>query len=238
MTSRSCAVPLRAGHVLGRPRRLAPRPPHGTTSAEIYCLDISGVSPASCPKDTVSAPFLALPTSCGDPSGEQFESTVTGDSWSGPQANRPVLTLAGAVPVTYTLHDQSDRLDRAGWLRRLEFRTVDQGDPGQQGGEHPEWVERRCARPAAGRSWPPNGDAESDLKNITVSCRKGCVESVGGGWAASVLAGTDRLGLAIAKPCPDRDATFAERRPSRWNRLILAERFQRDRVLEASRRRT
>ncbi len=74
------------------------------------------VAPGSCPEDTVSAPFLTLPTSCGGPSSEPLKFSVEGDSWSAPGKPSEV-----AEPLSYKLHDAGDPSIAVDGCNRLGF---------------------------------------------------------------------------------------------------------------------
>ena len=132
------------------------------SSPSNYCLERRGVSPASCPGDTVGAPFLALPTSC-----EQFESSLVAESWAGP--NQPSLS---SPPLRYTLHDQSNpslTLDRC---EGLGFEPSIRMTPDGEAGSTPSGLNVDVHVPQAS-ILVPNGVAESDVKDITVALPPG-----------------------------------------------------------------
>ncbi len=130
------------------------------------CLFETKVSPASCPKDTATAPFLALPTSCGS-STEPFVSTVSGDSWSGP--NKPVQQ---AAPLEYILHDQASPSIAFDGCEGLNFEPSIKVTPNSEAGSSPSGLNVDVHVPQSS-VLVPNGDAESDLKNITVVLPEG-----------------------------------------------------------------
>ncbi len=78
-----------------------PADPGHDRSRGYECIEKStGASPGECPTDTIGAPFLALPTSCGNPSSEPFAASIEGDSWSEP--GRPSLQAEPKI-TKYTL---------------------------------------------------------------------------------------------------------------------------------------
>ncbi len=136
-----------------------------TATSEVYCLGQS--SQEGCPKDTISAPFLALPTSCGNLSAQPLESTVTGDSWSAPRQ-----PSQDAAPLTYKLHDQTSPSIALDGCEGLNFEPSIKVTPNSEAGSSPSGLNVDVHVPQSS-ILVPNGLAESDLKNITVTLPEG-----------------------------------------------------------------
>ncbi|HEV3323506.1 MAG TPA: hypothetical protein VG147_15080 [Solirubrobacteraceae bacterium] len=180
-------------------------------SSEIYCLDQTGVSPNSCPKDAVSAPFLALPTACGNPVTEPFEATVTGSSWSGP--SRPSLPLA---PVTYALHDQTSPSIALDGCEGLSFEPSIKVTPDGAAASAPTGLGVDVHVPQQ-EILTPNGDAESAVKDITVTLPEGVTlnAAAADGLEACSEALVGFEGFKQLQPGSEAEtATFTEGMPS------------------------
>jgi uncharacterized repeat protein (TIGR01451 family) len=136
-------------------------------SSGISCLNETGVLPENCPKDSVTAPFLALPTSCGSPSSEPFESTVAADSWAGP--NKPSVE---AAPVTYKLHDQTSPSLGLDGCEGLSFEPSIEVTPDGVAASSPTGLGVDVHVPQQ-EILVPGGDAESAVKDITVTLPEG-----------------------------------------------------------------
>ncbi len=146
-----------------------------------YCLGKTGVSSASCPSDTDTAPFLALPTAC-----EPFESTMAAESWAGPDDNPAALSVP---PLPYTLHDQSNRLLPLVGCEGLSFEPSIKVTPDGEAASTPSGLNVDVHVPQAS-ILVPNGVAESDVKDITVALPPGVAvnPSAGDGLQACSLA--------------------------------------------------
>jgi hypothetical protein len=175
-------------------------------TSHIYCLEHTGVSLQSCPKDTVSAPLLALPTSCGDPSSEPFESSLTADSWAGP--DKPSFSPPA---VKYTLNDESDPSIAMDGCEGLNFEPSIKVTPDSEAGSTPSGLDVDVHVPQ-GSILTPNGVAESDVKNITVALPAGVAinPSAGDGLAACSQA---QIGFTKASPVSGVDE-FTPEEPS------------------------
>jgi hypothetical protein len=150
--------------VPGDPRHNRSRAEYGSG---IYCLDKVGVSLESCPKDPVTAPFLALPTSCGNPSSEPFESTMTADSWAGP--HKPLMEVG---PVRYTLHDQASSSLAIDGCEGLSFEPSIKVTPDGVAASSPTGLGVDVHVPQQ-EILVPGGDAESAVKDISVTLPEG-----------------------------------------------------------------
>ena len=180
-------------------------------NAENYCLDATGVSPKNCPKDTVSAPFLALPTSCGNPTTQPFESTLIGDSWAGP--HKPSQQSA---PVTYTLHDQADPSIALDGCEGLSFEPSIKATPDGDAASAPTGLNVDVHVPQQ-EILNPTGDAESAVKDITVTLPEGV--SLNAAAADGLEACSQALigfeGFKQLQPGSDAEtATFTESLPT------------------------
>jgi hypothetical protein len=155
-----------------------------------YCLTVDVSSPSSCPKDTVSAPFLALPTSCSRP----FESTVEGDSWSALDKPREVATPAG-----YTLHNQTEPSMALDGCNKLTFEPSIKVSPDGTEASSPSGLTVDVHVPQQ-EVLIPSGLAESDVKSIAVTLPEGVTINPAGadGLGACSVAqiGLDRPGFS------------------------------------------
>jgi hypothetical protein len=133
-------------------------------SSNNYCLYESVLSPASCPRDTATAPFLTLPTSCGG----AFASTVEGDSWSAPGVSSQRM-----APVSYELHNQASLVPIAlDGCEGLNFEPSIKVTPDGEAGSSPSGLTVDVHVPQSS-ILIPNGLAESNLKGITVALSEG-----------------------------------------------------------------
>jgi hypothetical protein len=129
------------------------------------------------PEDTVKAPFLSLPTSCGSSSSEPFEASVEGDSWPAPEPgeiSEPIQDWKTFFqePLRYELRDASgDPLALEG-CNKLSFEPSIKVTPDGTAGSTPTGVTVDVHVPQE-EVLVPNGDAESDVKNITVAFPEG-----------------------------------------------------------------
>ncbi len=131
--------------------------------AGTYCLTKDVSSPSECPKDTVSAPFLALPTSCSRP----FESTVEADSWSALDKPREVAT-----PAAYTLHNLTEPSMALDGCNKLTFEPSIKVSPDGTEASSPSGLTVDVHVPQQ-EILIPSGLAESDVKSIAVTLPEG-----------------------------------------------------------------
>jgi hypothetical protein len=125
------------------------------------------VPPAGCPEDSVNAPFLSLPTSCGASSAEPFETSVEGESWSGPKKPSEVTGRS-----SYTLHDAADPSIALDGCNKLSFGPSIKATPDGAAASTPTGLDVDVHVPQE-EVLIPNGDAESDVKDITVTLPEG-----------------------------------------------------------------
>jgi hypothetical protein len=153
------------------------------STPEVACLNQTGVSASSCPNDTVGAPFLALPTSCGNPSSEPFEASLVGDSWSAP--GKPSVSFERKPYVLSDPSDSSIALDGCG---KLAFEPSIRDTPDSTAGSSPTGLNVDVHVPQQ-EVLVPNGDAESTVKDITVALPPGVAvnPSAGDGLQACSL---------------------------------------------------
>jgi hypothetical protein len=144
-------------------------------SANVYCLTEVVASVAGCPKDSVSAPFLALPTHCGDPASEPFAATLKSESWS--SLGHPVQVGA---PATYTLHDSTDPSLAMNGCEGLSFEPEIRVTPDGVAASSPTGVTVDVHVPQQA-VLNPDGDAEAAVKDITVALPEGVVVNPSGG---------------------------------------------------------
>ncbi len=182
---RAGPVRLRADHVLGCPGRSTSRPLPSRSRVRITIAFTKTCHRRRAVQKTRSrAPFLALPTLCG----ESFASSIYGDSWSAP--GKP---SERQEPLLFTLHDADNPKIALDGCDGLAFEPSIKVTPNGEAGSSPSGLNVDVHVPQSS-ILVPNGDAESDLKDITVALPEGvAVEPVGRGRAGSVLAGRDRL---------------------------------------------
>jgi hypothetical protein len=137
------------------------------STPEVACLGETGVSASSCPNDTVSAPFLALPTSCGNPSSEPFEASLVGDSWSAP--GKPSVSFERK---RYVLSDQSESSIALDGCNKLAFEPSIRDTPDGTAASTPTGLNVDVHVPQQ-EVLVPEGDAESTVRNITVALPEG-----------------------------------------------------------------
>ncbi len=143
--------------------------------SENECLNRTGLSAAGCPKDTVSAPFLALPTSCGNPSTEPFQATLEADSWSAP--GKPSDEAERKV---YTLNDPSVPSIAIDGCNQLSFEPSVKVTPDVTSSSSPTGLNVDVHVPQQ-EVLNPNGDAEATVRDITVALPEGVAVNPAGG---------------------------------------------------------
>jgi hypothetical protein len=129
----------------------------------------------SSPKGPVSAPFLSLPTSCGNPESEPFAVSMEGDSWPGP--NKPQVKQA---PLTYTLHDALDPSIAMDGCNQLAFEPSIKTTPDVTSASSPTGLKVDVHVPQQ-EVLNPNGDAEATVRTITVALPEGVAINPAGG---------------------------------------------------------
>ncbi len=129
----------------------------------------------ACPKDTIGAPFLSLPTSCGKGSTEPFEATLEGDSWFGP--GKPSQQ---AERKKYTLHDPLDPSIALDGCNQLAFEPSIKVTPDVTSGSGPTGLNVDVHVPQE-EVLTPNGNAESTVRYITVALPEGVAINPAGG---------------------------------------------------------
>ncbi len=117
----------------------------------------------SSPEDTVSAPLLSLPTSCGNPLTEPLISSMTADSWANPSA------LSRSV---YRWHDSSGAPLAMDGCNRLPFNPSITTTPDGQAGSTPTGLNVSVHVPQT-VSLNPTGLSEADVKDTTVTLPAG-----------------------------------------------------------------
>jgi hypothetical protein len=126
----------------------------------------------ACPEDTVKAPFLSLPTSCGN---APFATSMEGDSWPGP--NKP---QAKQAPLTYTLHNALDPSIGMDGCNALAFEPSVKVTPDVTSGSSPSGLNVDVHVPQQ-EVLNPNGDAQATVRNITVALPEGVAVNPAGG---------------------------------------------------------
>jgi hypothetical protein len=129
-------------------------------------------------EDTVSAPFLSLPTACGvNPSEEPFEMSIEGDSWPEPasgDSSEPVGDWQSFIqgPVPYVLRDGTDSSIGLDGCDKLSFEPSIKVTPDSSEASKPSGLNVDVHVPQH-EVLIPNGLAESDVKGITVALPEG-----------------------------------------------------------------
>jgi hypothetical protein len=159
-----------------------PGDPRHDSARGYPCLGFYRIRPllgesCSSPEDTVSAPFLSLPTSCGDPSSDPFAVTVTGDSWSAPGLSSEPLHPQRPA---YTLKDQTDPSIALDGCNQLSFEPSIRVTSDGTAASSPTGVAVDVHVPQQ-EVLIPNGDAEGTVKDITVALPEGMAINPAGG---------------------------------------------------------
>ncbi len=173
----------------------------------------AGFSPGSCPEDTVTAPFMSLPTSCGNSSNEPFEISLEGDSWPAP--GKP---LESTEPKTleYKLHEAGGPPIALGGCDKLSFEPSISVAPDVPDASSATGLSVDVHVPQE-EVLIPNGDAESDVKEISVKLPEGVALNASGAdgleSCSEGLIGFE--GFKELQPGSTAEtATFTERLPS------------------------
>jgi uncharacterized repeat protein (TIGR01451 family) len=144
------------------------------------------VSPGACPADTVGAPFLALPTACGNPASEPFESSIAGDSWSEP--GRPSVEAEPKLRK-YTLEDPLDPSIAMDGCNQLAFEPSIKVTPSVPEASTSTGVNVDVHVPQE-EILAPHSLAESAVKDITVRLPEGvALNPAGAGGLAGCSGG-------------------------------------------------
>jgi uncharacterized repeat protein (TIGR01451 family) len=171
------------------------------------------VSPGECPTDTVGAPFLALPTACGNPSREPFQSSIASDSWYEP--GRPSVE---GQRGGYTLGDSSDPSIAMDGCNELSFEPSIRVTPDVTSASSPSGVNVDVHVPQK-EELIASGDAESAVKDITVALPEGVAVNPAGGDGlaacpeAESAGGVGFSGLTELPDVPGISATFTSKLP-------------------------
>jgi hypothetical protein len=140
------------------------------------CLSASTeVSPSECSASTVTAPFLALPTSCGNPVSEPFEASIEGDSW--PTPGKPSQQ---ASMVKYKLHNALEPSIALDGCNQLAFEPSIKATPDDTAASSPTGLTVDVHVPQQ-EVLVPKGDAESAVRDITVALPEGVAINPAGG---------------------------------------------------------
>ena len=129
------------------------------------------------PEDTVKAPFLSLPTSCSNSVSEPLEASVEGDSWPAPEPGELSEPIQDWRPLiqglfSYKLHDASGHPLAIDGCDKLSFEPSIKVTPDGMAGSTPTGLKVDVHVPQE-EVLVPNGDAESDVKDITVALPEG-----------------------------------------------------------------
>jgi hypothetical protein len=133
------------------------------------CLGI-GRRPGACtsPEDSVDAPFLTMPTTCGNPLSEPLESSLSVDSWADPSLQ--------TAPAVYRWHDSSGTPLALDGCDKLDFEPSVGVVPDLREASSPSGlsVDQHIPQEA---SVDPNLDsvAQSDVKDVTATLPEGVV---------------------------------------------------------------
>ncbi len=136
------------------------------------------------PEDTITAPFLSLPTACGvDPSKEPFKMSIEGDSWPEPAPGDPSEPVGDwqpfvQEPVPYVLHDGAGPLALDG-CNKLSFEPSIKVTPDSTEASKPSGLNVDVHVPQQ-EVLIPSGLAESDVKDITVALPEGVAVNTAG----------------------------------------------------------
>jgi hypothetical protein len=132
----------------------------------------------SSPEDTVSAPFLSLPTSCAaDPSKEPLETSIEGESWPAPEPGEPLEPIQDLrpfvqEPLLYKLHDESNSSIALDGCDKLSFEPSIKVTPDSSEASKPSGLNVDVHVPQE-EVLSASGDAESDVKEIKVALPEG-----------------------------------------------------------------
>jgi hypothetical protein len=129
-------------------------------------------------EDTITAPFLSLPTACGvDPSREPFKVSIEGESWPEPALGDPSQPLGDwepfiQEPVWYVLHEGGDSSIALDGCNKLGFEPSIKVTPDVMEGSKPSGLTVDVHDPQQ-EVLIANGLAQSAVKNIVVALPEG-----------------------------------------------------------------
>ena len=192
-----------------------PGDPRHDNARGAYCLGVGRTFGAGCtaPEDSVDAPFLTMPSVCGQPSSEPLESSVSVDSWADPSAQ--------SEPAVYKWHDSAGDPLALDGCDKLGFEPSISVAPDGQAASTPTGLSVAVRVPQE-EILTPNGLAQSDVKDTMVTLPEGVALSPAGadGLQACSL---EQIGLQTAgsPTCPMRrrsGPSKLKRRccPNRW----------------------
>jgi hypothetical protein len=129
------------------------------------CVGIGRLGGACKPSaDTVDAPFLTMPSVCGNPLSEPLESSVTADQWADPSAV--------TAPAVYGWHDDSGTPLALDGCNKLSFEPSISVAPDGHEASTPTGLTVGLHVPQE-EILTPEGLAQSDVKNTTVALPAG-----------------------------------------------------------------
>jgi hypothetical protein len=172
-----------------------PGDPRHDLSRGSHCVGLGLLVGSGCtsPEDTVGAPLLSLPTSCGSVS-EPLTSSMTADSWSEP---------SNAQEAVYRWHEDSGAPLALDGCNRLGFEPSINVAPDGQDASTPTGLTVGVHVPQE-TILNPNGLAQSNLKDTTVALPEGVQLSpaAADGLGSCAL---EQIGLesASAPSCPE-----------------------------------
>ncbi len=164
-----------------------PADPRHNDSRGYGCVG-AGIFEIGCdsPEDTVSAPFLSLPTTCTtNPAKEPLQTAVEASSWPAPGRGdplEPVQDWQSSVqqPLSYDLQDQSGSPIALDGCNKLSFEPSIKVTPDSSEASKPSGL-NVDVHVNQNEVLIPNGLAESDVKGITVALPEGIAVDPSGG---------------------------------------------------------
>jgi hypothetical protein len=154
-------------------------------------LLLYGCSPVA---DTLGAPLLAMPTSCGDPVREPLTSSMSADSWADPSVSSSSV---------YRWQDSSGAPLAMDGCNRLPFSPSITTTPDGQAGSTPTGLNVSVHVPQT-VSLNPTGLGEADVKGITVTLPAGVtLDPSGADGLMSCSEAQIALSADVGPSCPD-----------------------------------
>jgi hypothetical protein len=147
------------------------------------------------PEDTVSAPFLTMPSVCGNPASEPLESSVTADPWTNP--------AAVTEPALYRWHDSSGTPLALDGCNKLGFEPSISVAPDGPNASTPTGLTVGLHVPQE-EILTPKGLAQSDVKDTTVTLPAGVqISPAGADGLMSCSLEQASLQTAGSPTCPE-----------------------------------